>query len=136
MRFIKEYSLVAVALAIVLAITYKPAWANYPAEPIDPTSASIVTFEWDQPYQRVDGSTLFPSEIGGYRIYERGELILSIDEGDILSAVYDYGGYGEGCWSISTVDTWGQEGPQSEEMCGTVKPPAPGAPSLTISFGA
>lgn len=108
--------------------------ASYPSEPVNPESASVITFGWDIPTSRTDGSSLLLSEIGGYRIYEQGELVLEIDGGEQTSAMYDFGGYGYSCWSISTVDSWGQEGPQSAESCDTVKPTAPSAPTLTISF--
>lgn len=106
------------------------------AYPADPTSDSIVQFEWDIPTERVNGNSLLPSEISGYRIYEDGDLVVTINDGTQTSVLYDYGGYGEACWTISTVDSWGQEGPQSAESCDTVKPSPPSAPSLTISFGA
>lgn len=124
MRFSRYLALFAVLLFIGGGTH-----ASYPSETIDPNSDSLVTFEWNIPTERVNGNSLLPSEISGYRIYEEGELV-------ITSTTYDYGGYGESCWTISTVDAWGQEGPQSNPYCGLVKPSPPSAPSLTISFGA
>ena len=87
-----------------------------------------IQFEWDIPTERVDGSTLLVNEISGYTLYEDGYEIAFIPNGTTTSYTYQYDGYGRPCFSISTTDSWGQEGGKSEEECVNVFPAPPKAP--------
>ena len=95
------------------------------------TSAAVakpVSFTWDVPTEREDGSTLFTNEINGYTIYEDGEKLIYVSGGATTSATVDYDAYGQPCYSISTTDNWQQEGRQSAEVCVNVFPAPPSAP--------
>lgn len=99
--------------------------------------AQDINFNWDKPTERTNGATLFPSEIGSYTIYENynGEVyeVLSVG-GTYEEATYYFDGYGSPCYSISTTDSWGQEGSKSPEICINVFPAPPAAPALNVSF--
>lgn len=97
-------------------------------------SASVITFVWETPTKRADGSTLLSNEIAGYTLYEDGVQIQWIAGGTTTSTSHDYGGYGQPCFSISTTDTWQQEGAQSTEVCVNVFPAPPGSPALRVSL--
>lgn len=90
--------------------------------------AAEVNFTWDIPTERTDGSTLFSNEIYGYNLYEDGEKVQWIGGGTTTTATHLYDAYGQPCFTISTTDNWGQEGPQSPEVCLNVFPAPPGAP--------
>ncbi len=100
--------------------------ANYTTE--GQSSGSEVMLGWDTPTEKVDGSTLLENEISGYNIYEEGALAFQLER--VNEMLYDNEGFGRTCFSISTVDVWGQEGPQSEPYCHTFTPAAPGSPTL------
>ncbi len=91
-------------------------------------SSSEINFTWDVPIEREDGTTLFQNEISGYTLYENGEKVAWIAGGGTTDFIYDYGGYGQPCFTISTTDFWGQEGSQSPEVCVNVFPAPPAAP--------
>lgn len=90
--------------------------------------AAPVSFTWDVPTEREDGSTLFTNEISGYTIYEDGEMLVFVSGGATTSATVDYDAYGQPCYTISTTDNWQQEGRQSAEVCVNVFPAPPSSP--------
>lgn len=92
--------------------------------------AATVNFLWEPPEERVDGSTILPSEIAGYTIYENGVAIMWVSGGASSSATYEYDSYGQPCFSISTTDVYQQEGGQSPEVCINVFPAPPMAPTV------
>lgn len=97
-------------------------------------SSSNIEFVWEVPTEREDGTTLFENEISGYTLYENGEKVAWISGGGTTSLTYDYGGYGQPCFTISTTDNWQQEGAQSAEVCVNVFPAPPEAPALHVSL--
>jgi hypothetical protein len=96
--------------------------------PLTASASSVINFVWDIPTEREDGSPLPAIEISGYNLYEQGEKVAWIEGGDTTSVTYDYGGYGQPCFTISTTDFWNQEGSQSPETCVNVFPAPPSAP--------
>lgn len=91
-------------------------------------ASSTIQFQWEVPTERQDGTSLLVNEISGYTLYENGNKVAWIGGGSTTDFSYDYGGYGQPCFTISTTDTWGQEGQQSPEVCVNVFPAPPGSP--------
>lgn len=106
-------------ITIVILLTFNVTLAS---------ASSVINFVWDIPTEREDGSPLPTIEISGYNLYEQGEKVAWIEGGDTTSISYDYGGYGQPCFTISTTDFWNQEGSQSPETCVNVFPAPPSAP--------
>lgn len=96
--------------------------------------AQGIQFTWDVPTEREDGSTLFTNEIAGYTLYENNVAVKWIAGGASYEALYDYDGYGQPCFSISTTDVYQQEGAQSAEVCVNVFPAPPTSPVLNVSL--
>ena len=90
--------------------------------------AGSVSFQWEVPSEREDGTTLLYTEISGYTLYEDGYQVAWISGGLTTEFTYEYDGYGQPCFSISTTDSWQQEGNRSEEVCVNVYPAPPSAP--------
>ena len=124
MKIFKYFSIALFSLVVVGGSK-----ASFPAG-----GSSTIQFTWDIPTEREDGSSLLPVEIGGYHLYEEGLLVLEIEGGETTSAFYDYGTYGNACFTISTVDSWGQEGAQSAPVCLQILPAPPSAPPLQANF--
>lgn len=89
---------------------------------------------WKLPTVREDGTPLEVTEILQYNLYQDGVLIQEIPDPNQLTTVVPYTGTGQPCFRLTTVDTLGQEGAQSEALCVEVKPAAPAQAEL-ISIG-
>lgn len=92
------------------------------------------TFNWDIPTETIDGDPLDVSSIAGYQLYQDGSPVLYIEGGSTTTVGYDVVGFGNICFTISTIDVFEQEGPQSEPVCETYFPSFAKSPSgLSVS---
>lgn len=94
--------------------------------------ARTLTFSWEKPTTREDGSTLPESEIGSYKLYENDQFFLEVSDGS-ASQAQSQRALQNGityCYKISAVDTDGLESELSDPSCidtPNALPLAPGA---------
>lgn len=87
-------------------------------------AASTVQLEWLPPTEREDGTPITDDDIQKYRVYMfvNGALVDSADLSKTDSSAQQViTGTGEYCYSMSTVDTDGREGRESDVQCVTIR---------------
>jgi len=91
--------------------------------------AKDISFSWDKPTEREDGTALSPEEIQSYRLYKfvDGEAVPLINvSGSDTSYVLNVDTAGSHCYAISTIDSDSREGRLSDQVCvGVVFDPKP-----------
>ena len=93
-----------------------------------------VRYDWTDPIARTDGSVLKPDEIKGYKVRING-----VEAPDLLTSGVNYMTItqppGEICAALATVDTGDRQSVWTADVCKTILPATPNAPSsLTVTI--